>query len=317
MSQPDDTPETDEVWLRKFINCAVFCPPPEECNKAQLMFGQILDDRNRLREELAKSEEKADKFKWQVRDTVVRAEKAEGDLEIICTCIRTGATPPHREWSSDTTRKTVLRLAELHEAKSELAANQQRVSEAEGKLPEHTAKTWSNIDCIPVTAYYTSDYEYLRDTAAALIADAKKDKDSAYYERNNLVAALARMFPSGIRRTDIPGWSNDWHGCCFIDLPTGQISYHYHDSHAHLFAGLPPYTTPWDGHDKDIVHKRLADLTADANRRVAELLDEYERRTKLLPCQHEIPERGCCTYNWQMAIINDLRKLAIEKAGKV
>ena len=86
------------------------------------------------------------------------------------------------------------------------------------------------------------------------------DKDEAYLQRNNLVAALARIYPSGIMRTNIPGWSEDWHGCCFIDLPSGQISYHYHDSHAYLFDGLPPYKKVWDGHDKETVHKRLAAL---------------------------------------------------------
>lgn len=92
--------------------------------------------------------------------------------------------------------------------------------------------------------------------------EARADKDQAYEERNNVVAALARLFPSGIRRTDIPGWSDDWHGCCFIDLPSGQISYHYHDSQAHLFADLPPYEKPWDGHDKATVHQRLSELRA-------------------------------------------------------
>lgn len=86
------------------------------------------------------------------------------------------------------------------------------------------------------------------------------DKDQAYFERNNLVAALARLYPSGIKRTNIPGWSDDWHGCVYIDLPTGQISYHYHDSHAQLFEDLPPYAGEWDGHNKKTVHERLAAL---------------------------------------------------------
>jgi hypothetical protein len=33
-----------------------------------------------------------------------------------------------------------------------------------------------------------------------------------------------------------------------IDTPEGQMSWHYHDEDAHLFAGLPPYEKPWDGH---------------------------------------------------------------------
>ena len=86
----------------------------------------------------------------------------------------------------------------------------------------------------------------------------RADKDEAYRERNNVVAALARLFPSGIRKTEIEGWNPEWHGCVYIDLPNGQISYHYHDSQAPLFAGLPAYTKEWDGHDKATVHLRLA-----------------------------------------------------------
>lgn len=101
--------------------------------------------------------------------------------------------------------------------------------------------------------------------AAAKSAPSATDttkKDEGYRQRNVLVAALARVYPSGIRRTNIEGWSEDWHGCVYIDLPSGQISYHYHDSQAHLFAGLPPYTKEWDGHDKKTVEDRLLTITA-------------------------------------------------------
>lgn len=43
-------------------------------------------------------------------------------------------------------------------------------------------------------------------------------------------------------------------------------------------------------------------------------LAEFERRTKALPCQHETPERGCCTYSWQMAAIKEIRALATKPA---
>lgn len=76
-------------------------------------------------------------------------------------------------------------------------------------------------------------------------------KDGAYLERNKLVALLATLYPSGIKRTAIEGWSEDWHGCVYIDFPWGQASWHYHDSHAHLFDGLPPYTGVWDGHSTE------------------------------------------------------------------
>lgn len=90
----------------------------------------------------------------------------------------------------------------------------------------------------------------------------KAEKDEAYRQRNVLVAALARLYPSGTRKTNIEGWSEDWHGCVYIDLPAGQVSYHYHDSQAHLFAGLPPYEKPWDGHDKEEAERRLSAVSA-------------------------------------------------------
>ena len=94
----------------------------------------------------------------------------------------------------------------------------------------------------------------------AEIARLTKRKDGAYDERMHLVAALARLFQSGIRDTDSADWTPAWKGCVYIDLPTGQISYHYHTRHAALFQDLPPYDQPWDGHSKDDVHHRLAAL---------------------------------------------------------
>ena len=88
-------------------------------------------------------------------------------------------------------------------------------------------------------------------------------KDGAYDERIHLVAALARLFPSGIRDTLEGEWTPAWKGCVYIDLPTGQISYHYHTRHAALFEALPPYAKPWDGHDKATVHARLGALWSE------------------------------------------------------
>lgn len=98
----------------------------------------------------------------------------------------------------------------------------------------------------------------------------RAEKDQAYLERNHVVAALARAFPSGIRETSIEGWNPEWNGCVYIDLPSGQISYHYHSSQAHLFQDLPAYTKMWDGHDKDQVHARLTSIGFGPDRRYLE-----------------------------------------------
>ena len=96
--------------------------------------------------------------------------------------------------------------------------------------------------------------------AGDALRDMEARKDAAYLERNRVVAALAKAYPSGVARTAIEGWSEDWHGCVYIDLPTGQASWHFHDSQAYLFADLPPYTGKWDGHDTPEKYRRLAAL---------------------------------------------------------
>lgn len=92
------------------------------------------------------------------------------------------------------------------------------------------------------------------------ISEMRVSKDAAYEERNRLVAALASLYPAGLKRTNIEGWDAEWHGCVYIDLPTGQASWHYHDSQAHLFDGLPPYAGEWDGHTTEEKYCRVAAL---------------------------------------------------------
>ena len=101
-----------------------------------------------------------------------------------------------------------------------------------------------------------------RNAALARLAEVEGYKDGAYTERNKLVALLSKLFPSGTKRTAIEGWSEDWHGCVYIDLPTGQASWHYHDSQAHLFAHLPPYAGTWDGHTTEQKYERIAGYAA-------------------------------------------------------
>ena len=98
---------------------------------------------------------------------------------------------------------------------------------------------------------------------------ARDMRDWAYAERNQVVAALAKVFPSGLAKTEIPGWDAEWHNCVYIDLPTGQVSWHFHDREAHWFAGMPAYSKPWDGHTTEEKYRRLNALSAagDEDRR--------------------------------------------------
>lgn len=99
--------------------------------------------------------------------------------------------------------------------------------------------------------------------AAAALQKMEAQKDGAYLERNRCVALIARMaiaagLTAGTARTAIEGWSADWHGCVYVDLPTGQTSWHFHDSQAWLFADLPAYTGTWDGHDTPEKYRRVS-----------------------------------------------------------
>ena len=96
-----------------------------------------------------------------------------------------------------------------------------------------------------------------------LLAQAIKDKDQAYWERNRLVAILARLYPSGRAITDIPGWDKDWHNCIYIDTPRGQLSWHIHKNEMVQFASLPEYKGEWDGHDTEEKYRRLLVLMVD------------------------------------------------------
>ena len=102
------------------------------------------------------------------------------------------------------------------------------------------------------------------------VARLEAMRDSAYDERNRVVAALARVVlaqggAAGIRRHEPdpdPDWDDDWKNVVAIDLPTGQVTWHYHDSHRALFEGLPAYTKDWDGHTTDEKYRRLGRLRA-------------------------------------------------------
>lgn len=91
-------------------------------------------------------------------------------------------------------------------------------------------------------------------------AKLAEERDQAYSERNHLVALLAQFFPSGIAKTDIPGWDPEWHNCVYIDLRGGQASWHIHDSEMYLFKDLPPYTKEWDGHTTEEKYARIRNL---------------------------------------------------------
>lgn len=107
--------------------------------------------------------------------------------------------------------------------------------------------------------------------------DYRAERDAAYRERNQVVAGLAAMIlKSGGRawladHQNKPGedWDPEWKTIVFIEGPTGQMSWHLHDSDVALFDGLPRSANAWDGHSTAEKYSRVARLLTDSPTPVA------------------------------------------------
>ena len=89
-----------------------------------------------------------------------------------------------------------------------------------------------------------------------------KGKDLAYAERDLLVSALSKCYPSHLTRhpdSDVT-WENDWRWIVCIHLPTGQATWHIHDSEVPFFAHLSTKENHWDGHSNLQKYQRIMEL---------------------------------------------------------
>lgn len=96
------------------------------------------------------------------------------------------------------------------------------------------------------------------------VRNGDAERDAVYSERNQLVAALSKVFPSYLARHPDDGeWDEDWRWIVFVKLPTGQASWHIHDSELERFAHLKEAeATFWDGHSTEEKYRRLEALPA-------------------------------------------------------
>ncbi len=102
-----------------------------------------------------------------------------------------------------------------------------------------------------------------RESLRARLAEREAEKDGAYRERNALVAALSKLFPAWLERHphEDTEWEDDWRWIVFISLPTGQVSWHIHDSELSSFRHLwARREGSWDGHTTEEKYRRLAAL---------------------------------------------------------
>ncbi len=93
----------------------------------------------------------------------------------------------------------------------------------------------------------------------------EKAKAGAYWERNQLVSALSKLFPAWMEKhpDSDTSWDEEWRYIIFIELPTGQASWHIHDSEFKSFQHLTyKNVCSWDGHTTEEKYKRLSQLKA-------------------------------------------------------
>lgn len=116
---------------------------------------------------------------------------------------------------------------------------------------------------------YRSDYEKAMDSlheVEHVIGDLKEhvhqlneSKDTAYEERNKLVAVLSKLFPSHLTEhpADDPNWDRDWLNIVIIQFPEFQASWHLHRDHLKYFNHLKKGPNTWDGHSTEDKYENL------------------------------------------------------------
>lgn len=84
----------------------------------------------------------------------------------------------------------------------------------------------------------------------------------AYAERNKLVCALSKLWPSHLAQhpASDTAWDPNWRNIVCIHATVGQLSWHIMDSELPMFEHLKLKANDWDGHTTDTKYKRLASL---------------------------------------------------------
>lgn len=123
------------------------------------------------------------------------------------------------------------------------------------------------------------------DPAANAVVRLQAEKAAAYHERNQLVAALSRLFPSHLCRhpDEDKEWEDDWRWVVCVHIQEArlvvfgdmnnavndrwrtfetQVTWHIHHSELPLFDHLRETINHWDGHTTAEKYDRLYRISA-------------------------------------------------------
>lgn len=100
-----------------------------------------------------------------------------------------------------------------------------------------------------------------------LVRNLAKGKNSAYYERNQLVSFLSRLYPSHLARhpESDTKWEDAWRWIICIHSPKGQLTWHIHETEKKFFSHLKEKPGHWDGHTTPQKYARLRRINLKNN----------------------------------------------------
>lgn len=127
-------------------------------------------------------------------------------------------------------------------------------------LDEHVCEGGNVDDCAGCYDAARAADNLSRTLAAAQrrAEKAEAERDGAYRERAQLVALLAALYPATLAYNDptAPEWA-----VVYVDLPTGQASWHVAPADVELFAHVHRDDShEWDGHTTEEKYQRIAEL---------------------------------------------------------
>lgn len=116
-----------------------------------------------------------------------------------------------------------------------------------------------------VVSLYTKDA--LDQMRAATIEEERSSRDNAYWERNQLVALVSKLYPSHLARhpDSDTTWEDDWRTIICVHSPAGQLTWHIHDNHRKYFEHLNKKSEQfadckWDGHTTQQKYRRIRNI---------------------------------------------------------
>ena len=98
----------------------------------------------------------------------------------------------------------------------------------------------------------------------SVVDELTTQKNQAYNERNILVAGLSKIFPAFLswHYPEDEDWDPEWKWIVYITLPTGQVSWHIHETELSMFSHLEHRRRGnyWDGHTTQEKYERVKRL---------------------------------------------------------